>query len=195
MKKSYINIAHHDLKYKIAVSGASQMDICSKDVEKLSKETGRQVVQQGCILITGATTGCPNFSAQGAKEAGGISIGFSPAASEIAHVKTYKLPLECYDVMVYTGFDYSGRNLLMTRAADGVIIICGRMGTLNEFTIAYEDGKPIGILEGSGGTADLVKELLKKPHRKGAEVVFEKNPQKLVKKLIEVIKKEKGRKI
>jgi hypothetical protein len=92
--------------------------------------------------------------------------------------------------MVYTGFDYSGRNLLMTRAADGVIIICGRMGTLNEFTIAYEDGKPIGVLEGSGGTADLIKDLLKKPHRKGAPVVYDKDPKKLVKKLIELIKQE-----
>lgn len=65
------------------------------------------------------------------------------------------------------------------------------MGTLNEFTIAYEDGKPIGVLEGSGGTADLIRELLKKPHREGAEVVYDKDPKKLISKLIGLIKKEK----
>jgi len=178
-------------KYKIAVSGASKLENCASCVDELSKEIGTEIARQGCILVTGATTGCPHLASLGAKKAGGLSIGFSPAASEVSHIKTYKLPLASYDVMVYTGFDYSGRNLLMTRAADGVIIICGRMGTLNEFTIAYEDGKPIGVLEGSGGTADLIKELLRKPHRKGADVVYDKDPKNLVEKLINLIKKQK----
>jgi len=180
------------MKYKIAVSGASKFDNCAPCVGKFSREVGREIARQKCILITGATTGCPNLASEGMNEIGGISIGFSPASSEISHVKTYNLPLATYDVMVYTGFDYSGRNLLMTRAADGVIIICGRMGTLNEFTIAYEDGKPIGVLEGSGGTADLIKDLLKNPHRKGAPVVYDKDPKKLVKKLLALIKREKS---
>ncbi len=175
-------------RYKIAVSGASKFDNCAPCVEELSREIGREIARQKCVLITGATTGCPNLASEGMNEIGGISIGFSPASSKISHVKTYKLPLATYDVMVYTGFDYSGRNLLMTRAADGVIIICGRMGTLNEFTIAYEDGKPVGVLEGSGGTADLIKDLLEKPHRKGAPVVYDKDPKKLVKKLVALIK-------
>ncbi len=81
----------------------------------------------------------------------------------------------------------------MTRAADGVVIISGRIGTLNEFSIAYEDGKPIGVLEGSGGTADLIRSLLSKPHRKGAPVVYDKDPEKLVKKLIKLIKADKKR--
>jgi uncharacterized protein (TIGR00725 family) len=179
------------LKYKIAVSGASKLDNCISCIKEVSKEVGREIARQGCILITGATTGCPHFASLGMDEIGGISIGFSPASSEISHKKTYHLPLESYDVMVYTGFDYSGRNLLMTRAADGVIVICGRMGTLNEFTIAYEDKKPIGVLEGSGGTADIIRSLLSKPHRKGAPVVYDEDPKRLVQKLIEVIKKEK----
>ncbi|MFH1401920.1 MAG: hypothetical protein ABIG40_03070 [Parcubacteria group bacterium] len=177
-------------KYKIAVSGASKFDNCALCVKELSREVGREIARKKCVLITGATTGCPHLASEGMNEIGGISIGFSPASSEISHVKTYKLPLATYDVMVYTGFDYSGRNLLMTRAADGVILICGRMGTLNEFTIAYEDGKPIGVLEGSGGTADSIRELLSKPHRKGAPVVYDKDPKKLVRKLIEAIRRE-----
>lgn len=179
------------LKYKIAVSGASKFDNCTPCVKELSREVGREIARQGCVLITGATTGCPHLASEGMNEIGGISIGFSPAVSEISHIKTYRLPLKTYDVMVYTGFDYSGRNLLMTRAADGVIIICGRMGTLNEFTIAYEDRRPIGVLDGSGGTADLIKDLLSKPHRKGAPVVYDKDPKKLVRKLIEIIKADK----
>jgi len=179
------------MRYKIAVSGAAQLTVCSKAASKLAEEIGREIVRQDCILITGATTGIPYYAAKGAKKAGGISIGFSPAASEVAHIKTYKLPIDAFDVMVYTGFDYAGRNLLMTRAADGVIIICGRMGTLNEFTIAFEDQKPIGVLEGSGGTADQIRELVQGPFRGQKKIIYGKEPQKLVKKLIALIKKEK----
>lgn len=77
------------------------------------------------------------------------------------HIKTYRLPTDYFDVIVYTGFNCAGHNLLMTRASEGVIIICGRVGTLNEFTIAFEDRKPIGVLVGSGGIADLVKTIIK----------------------------------
>lgn len=178
------------MRYKIAVSGAAQLTICSKTARKLAKEVGKEIIRQGCILITGATTGIPYYAAKGAKAVGGVSIGFSPAASELAHLKTYRLPIDAFDVIVYTGFDYAGRNLLMTRAADGVIVICGRMGTLNEFTIAFEGQKPIGVLEGSGGTADRIKQLVKGPFRGKKRIVYDKNPQKLVKKLVNLIKKE-----
>lgn len=180
-------------KYKIAVSGAALTVHCCKDIEKLSRQVGREIARQDCVLVTGATTGVPYFVAQEVKKVGGISIGFSPAASEISHKKAYKLPTDAFDVIVYTGFDYSGRNLLMTRSADGIIIICGRMGTLNEFTIAFEDQKPIGVLIGSGGTADKIENLIQRPFRGKMKIIYEKDPRKLVKKLIDLVRKDKGR--
>jgi len=174
---------------KIAVSGSAQINECLKHWQKMAEEVGEEIVKQGCVLITGATTGVPYLSAKGAKRAGGISIGFSPAASEAAHKKAYHLPSDVFDVIVYTGFDYAGRNLLMTRAADGIIVICGRMGTLNEFSIAFEDQKPIGVLEGSGGTADRIRDLTKGSFRCPKRIVYESDPKKLVSKLIELIKK------
>ncbi len=133
----------------------------------------------------------PYYSARGCKKFGGISIGFSPAASEADHIRAYKLPVDFFDVIIYTGFDYSGRNLLMTNAADGVIIICGRMGTLNEFTTAFEDQKPIGVLEKTGGTADKIRLIATGPFRGVKKVIYDKDPKNLVKKLIILIKKEK----
>lgn len=180
-------------KYKIAISGAAEIHHCVPRIKELARKTGKEVIQQGCILITGATTGVPHFAAQGAKQAGGISIGFSPAASETDHQKSYRLPTDSFDVIVYTGFDYSGRNLLMTRAADGAIFICGRMGTLNEFTIAFEDQKPIGVLEESGGTADKIRELVKGPFRGKKRIVYDTQPPALVEKLIKLIDQDKGR--
>lgn len=179
------------MSFKIAVSGAARLESCPKCATELAREIGKEIVRQGCVLVTGATTGIPYYAAKGCKGVGGLSIGFSPAVSRIAHTKTYRLPVDVFDVIIYTGFDYAGRNLLMTRAADGVIVICGRMGTLNEFTIAFEDQKPIGVLIGSGGTADKIDELLKTPFRGQKKIVYEKDPKKLVEKLIKLIKKER----
>ena len=180
-------------KYKIAVSGASQIKRCSKNIKQISEEVGKEIIRQNCILITGATTGAPYYSALGAKKMRGISIGFSPASTEKEHLKRYRLPGDVFDLMVYTGFNYAGRNLLMTRASDAVIVICGRIGTLNEFTIAFEDKKPIGVLEGSGGTADLIRVILGGGYRGPKKTIFSKNPKELVAEVIKLIKKEKGR--
>ena len=179
------------LKYKICVSGAARTDCCADNAMVKTKELGREIVRQGGIVVTGATTGAPYWAAIGAKEEGGISIGFSPAASEAAHVKTYHLPIDYFDMIVYTGFDYAGRNLILTRASDAVIIVCGRLGTLNEFTIAFEDKKPIGILTGTGGMADEIKGIVAKGNRGSGKIVYDDDPKKLTEKLIEIIKKEK----
>lgn len=185
-------------KYKIAVSGAAQTKHCCKGIKNISKEIGREVARQKSILITGATTGVPYFAALGCKEEEGFSIGFSPATSEAAHVKTYHLPTDAFDVMVYTGADYTGRNILMTKAADAVIVICGRMGTLHEFVTAFELQRPIGVLEGTGGTADKIRQIVTRPYRGIKRIIYDTNPQRLVEELIKQIKKEKskvGRKI
>lgn len=180
------------MKYKICVSGAAETEHCGQGALELARQMGREIVHHNGVILTGATTGIPHFAARGAKEAGGISIGLSPAATEKAHVKTYHLPTDYFDLIIYTGFDYSGRNLLLTRSADAVILICGRMGTLNEFTIAFEDKKPIGILEGTGGTADMVKEIIKKSYRGHGKIVYDSNPKRLLEKILKLIKKEKA---
>ena len=183
------------MKYKFVVSGAADMSFCCADADKKAYEIGREIVKQNGILITGATTGIPHEAAKGAKDEGGISIGISPAATHAAHVKSYKLPTDYYDFIIYSGFDYSGRNLILTKAADAVIIICGGFGTLNEFTIAMEDDKPVGILSGTCGASDEIYGLLqniKDPHHHGAgKLVFSSESKELITGLIEIIDKER----
>jgi uncharacterized protein (TIGR00725 family) len=180
-------------KFEIVVSGSAETSHCCKNIIEIAKKVGREIAKQGCNLVTGATTGVPYYAALGCKEAGGFSIGFSPASSEREHLKVYKLPLDVFDVVVYTGSDYVGRNVIMTKSADGVIIICGRMGTLHEFATAFEIQKPIGVLEGTGGTADKIRQIATGPSRGAKKIIYEKDPKKLVLKLIDFIKKEKGR--
>jgi len=182
------------MKYKFVVSGSADTGFCSADIEQIAEALGREIVKQNGILITGATTGFPYFVAQSVKKSNGISIGISPAASYAAHVKTYRLPTDAFDVIIYSGFNYSGRNLILTKAADAVIIGCGGFGTLNEFTIALEDEKPIGILTGTGGTAEEIAQLMndiKDPHRHGAgRLVFGNDPAGLISKLAKLIDKD-----
>lgn len=185
--------SRYHLKYKICVSGAAETGHCSAGALEKAEQLGRDIAKAGMILLTGATTGVPYWAAKGAKEEGGIVIGLSPAASEAAHLKTYRLPVDYHDFIIYTGFEYAGRNLLLTRSADAVITICGRMGTLNEFTIAFEDQKPIGVLEGTGGMADEIRGLVERAHRGPGKIIFSNDPKDLLQKLVELIDKEKGR--
>lgn len=176
---------------KICVSGAAETGHCGPDSLKKAEELGREIARQNAILINGATTGFPLWSAKGAKNEGGITVGLSPASCEKEHVEDYKLPLEYLDFILFTGFGYSGRNLLLTRAADAVIIGCGRMGTINEFTIAFEDNKPIGILKGDWQTDEVAEKIIKEAHRGSGKVVYDSDPKKLVEKVVDLIKKEK----
>jgi uncharacterized protein (TIGR00725 family) len=182
----------YHLKYKIAISGAAETGHCAPDTLEKTERLGRLIAEHNMILVTGATTGTPYWAAKGAKEAGGFVVGFSPAVSKLAHLKTYHLPVDYHDIIVYTGFDYSGRNLILIRSSDAIITVCGRMGTLNEFTIAYEDGKVQGVLTGTGGTADQIEEIINKSHRGPGNVVYDSDPEKLLEKVIKAIEaKEK----
>ena len=176
-------------KYKICISGAAGGE-CTITAKQLAFEVGRAIAKNRAILITGATTGIPHEAARGAKSAGGVSFGFSPATTRKEHLNTYKLPIDYYDVIVYTGFGYAGRNLLLTRASDAVIIVCGRIGTLNEFTIAFEDRKVIGILQDSGGVTDELDRLLRIAQRGRKNIIFESDPATLIKKVTDRLKKE-----
>lgn len=191
MKRVSKKISYSALRYNIVVSGAAQINHCCQGIEEISREVGKEVARQKCVLVTGATTGVPYFAAQGCKEAGGFNIGFSPATSEAAHLKTYKLPIDAFDLMVYTGADYVGRDTIMTKSADAVIIICGRMGTLHEFATAFEIQKPIGILEGTGGMADRIKLIATGPFRETKKIIYDRDPKSLVRKILKAIEVEK----
>jgi uncharacterized protein (TIGR00725 family) len=176
---------------KIGVSGSADTTYSGLDAFDKAKEVGREIAKHGAIINTGATTGFPLYAALGAKDECGFSIGFSPAATEREHVETYKLPLDYMDVIVYTGFGYSGRDLLLVRSSDAVIIGPGRIGTLNEFAVAFEDHRPIGILEGDWQTADFLRQVIEAAHRPNPSIIFDSDPKAIVEQLIEMVQKQK----
>ncbi len=182
---------HGHRQIKICVSGAAETGHCGPDALEKAKELGREIARQGAVLVTGATTGFPLWAAMGVKEVGGTSIGLSPASSEKEHVEVYKLPLDYMDLIIYTGFGYPGRDLLLTRSSDAVICGCGRIGTIHEFTIAFEDGKPLGIYQGPWEMGDQLQDILAKGHRTNDKVVVGDNPKIMINKIIELVQKDK----
>lgn len=175
------------LRYSICVSGAAAGSTV-KDSKHLAEELGKQIAREGHILTTGATVGLPYFAAHGAKEEGGTSIGFSPASSLREHVRKYRLPHDVFDFINFTGMNYVGRDLYLVQSSDAVITVGGRFGSLHEFTSALEAHKPCGVLVGSGGTADLIPELMKSLQAPANDmVIYDEDPVKLIKRMVALL--------
>jgi uncharacterized protein (TIGR00725 family) len=177
------------MKLKVGVMG-SATGAMSRKHKALAYELGRAIADDAFITITGACPGLPLESARGASEAGGIVVGISPALSEWEHVNKYRSPLEYHDVIIYTGSGLMGREVVNIRSSDIVVIIGGRSGTLGEFSIAYDEGKLIGILKGSGGITTEIKTIVKKIKKKtGAHILYDDEPRSLVKRLVRYYRK------
>jgi len=185
-------VARPATQYQICVSGAARGPSVAIGA-KLAAAVGREIATRGHTTLTGATRGLSYEAARAAQRAGGISVGFSPAASRLAHVKKYRLATDAYDTILFTGFEYTGRNLLLVRSADAVVMVGGRIGTLNELTIAIEERKPIGVLLGSGGMTTEVEAVLKAARRSRSGIIFGHDPAQLVDDLIELIEQKSHR--
>lgn len=174
--------------YQICVSGAARGQSVEQGKE-LAYKLGEAIARGGHSLLTGATIGLPNYAAEGYKAAGGkMSLGISPASSKVGHVVKYRLPTEAYDTILYTGLHYAGRDALLISSSDAVVSIGGRLGTLHEFTIAMEDEKPIGFLQGAGGISNQIEQLLAlaKPLH-NPRVFFNEDPDALLSELTKLL--------
>ncbi len=156
---------------------------------KKAQALARAIASRPLLLLTGATTGIVYVVGKAAHDAGVFHLGISPAQNIQEHVEKYKLPLDACDLIVYTGFGLKGRNVVLVRSCDLVLFVAGAMGSLNEFTIAHDEGKIIGCLTGTGGVADDADYLLRKFKKDtGARVFQDEDPEKLLDACLEGLK-------
>ena len=173
------------VQIRFGVMGSASTD-ADPGVIALSRRLGGVIAERGACLLTGACPGLPHETVVGAKAKGGHVIGISPASTLREHVETFCSPYREYDVLIFTGLGLMGRELINIRSSDIVIVLGGRSGTLGEFAIAYEEGKLIGVLTGTGGIAEAlatVEASLRK--QSGAEVMYDGAPERLVDRLLE----------
>ncbi len=171
------------MKIKIGVMGSAEVVPQSGDNSIADKghALAQALADRDVILLTGATTGLVYVVGKAAHDAGVFHIGISPASNSREHGGAYKLPINACDLIVYTGFGLKGRNVVLVRTCDIVLFIAGAMGSLNEFSIAHDEGKVIGCLTGTGGVADEAGYLLEKFSKEtGSHVIQHKDPSSLL---------------
>lgn len=177
-------------RLKIGVMGSASGPQTEDPVAReKARKLGHEIGKRGFIFINGACPGLPHDACLAAKEAGGFTLGISPAFSEFEHINEYLSPHD-NDMIIYTGMGFMERDIINIRSADAVVIIGGGIGTLNEFTIAYDEGRPIGIVTNSGGISNsiehIVVELCKREMPQN--LVMDDDPAKLLDKLEVVVK-------
>lgn len=169
----------------VGVMGSAASPACA-ELQEAARTLGQAAAEAGCILLSGETSGLPEIAACGARAAGGMTVGVSAACSYEEHLQRFPRPAVCSDFIVYTGFGHKGRNVINIRSSDLLIFINGRIGTLNEFTIAYDEGKIIGVLEGSGGCSDMLRGIVDTLGKDtGAVMIYEREPRMLLRRCIE----------
>lgn len=172
------------VQIRIGVMGSAESE--EDGVSASCARLGRRIAERGCCLLTGACPGLPHAAVGGARQANGHVIGISPASSLREHVEVYQSPYHEYDVLIFTGLGLMGREMINIRSSDIVVVAGGRSGTLGEFAIAYEEGKLIGVLKGSGGIAEGLPDLERTIGKKtGSEVVYDEEPGRLIDRVLD----------
>ena len=181
------------MKTKVGVMGSAGGEMLREALDKCYL-LGRALAEKDCVVVTGGCPGLPFAATRGAKDAGGFTVGISPGINLIEHVEMYKSPTEYLDILIFTGSGLMGREVIGVRSCDIIIIAGGRSGTLGEFCIAYDEGKPIGILEGTGGVTVRIRDIVESIQKDtGSEIVYESDPYQLVEKLLEVYERTKNK--
>jgi uncharacterized protein (TIGR00725 family) len=116
----------------VAIVGGGET---SPDILALAREVGREVARRGAVLLCGGLGGVMAAAAQGAKDAGGVSIGLlpDPDRSRANPYLTYSIP---------TNLGHA-RNVVIAHAADALIAVDGSHGTISEAAIGLKLGKPV----------------------------------------------------
>ncbi|HXK30840.1 MAG TPA: hypothetical protein VJ646_21550 [Candidatus Binatia bacterium] len=173
------------MKLTIGVMGSSGGDL-SAEVREKAFRLGETIAEHDAILITGGCPGLPYEAVRGAKAKGGLVIGISPGLSVEEHQEKYNSPVDGFDLLIYTGSGLMGREITNIRSCDIVVIAGGRTGTLGELAIAYDEGRLVGILTGTGGITEIVEEIIRVSGKDtGACLLYDDDPKKLVERLVE----------
>lgn len=115
----------------------------TKETLLIAKRVGWEIAKAGFVLVCGGRRGVMEAACQGAKEAGGLTVGILPGCDK-------KEANPYVDIVIPTGLGYA-RNTLVVLASDGVVVVGGRSGTLSEIAFAWMYNRPIVAITPAGG--------------------------------------------
>lgn len=149
----------------------SDGDHCPQTTYDAAKEVGAQIAARSAITVTGGLGGVMEAACRGAKEKGGMVVGIIPN-EDMSYANPY-----C-DIIIPTGIGFA-RNFITAYSADVAIVVGGGAGTYIEACVAYQKGKPIVALAGTGGTADKIADTFL-DDRKTVKVISASSPRDAV---------------
>jgi hypothetical protein len=103
-----------------------------------AEEVGSLLARAGAVVVTGGMGGVMRAASRGAAGSGGMTIGILPGA-DAAEANEY------VSVAIPTGLGVV-RNLVVVTAADVVVAVGGRHGTLSEIGLALRMGREVVTL-------------------------------------------------
>lgn len=174
------------MKFKIGVFGSAAGEEMKAYLGQ-AWMVGKCIAHHGSVVVTGACPGLPHEAARAAGSVGGLVLGISPALNLQDHIQRFKFPADDFYMLIFTGMEKKGRNVISLRTCDAAIFISGRVGTLNEFSIAYDEGGEgfvIGILIHTGGISDEIVPLVTKLGKASRSIIItDDDPANLVERI------------
>ena len=121
----------------------------SDEIYAIAFDVGMEIAAKKAVLVCGGLTGVMTAVAEGAKSAGGTTIGILPSnnADDANQYIDYPIP---------TGFGLA-RNMIIINTSDVLIAIDGEYGTLSEITFALNSGKQVVTLLSKWDFPETVK--------------------------------------
>ena len=147
----------------VAIIGAAGS--IGDELRRTVEQIARKLANAGFDLVTGGMDGVMRAAARGHSQ--------SASRTHLIHMEPgwgdpwKRNPHPAGAVRTGMG---SMRNHLVVRSADLVLAVSGGSGTLSELAIAWQEGKPIAALRGSGGWSDALADTAL-DHRRGKSTV------------------------
>ncbi len=145
-------------------------------------ELGQCAIDHGFRMVCGGLYGVMAAVCEGARSSSawreGDIVGILPGY-EASDANPW------VDIVIPTGMGY-GRNLAIVSMADVVIVIHGGAGTLSELAHAWQLGKPVLAMGGSGGWADRLAGRPVDPLRGEGVVERMGSPKEAIKRACEL---------
>ena len=113
---------------------------CDDQIAELARAVGHAIAKRGAVLLTGGRSGVMEAASQGARDAGGLTVGVLPGAGAADSP-----PNPYVDVALYTGLG-EARNWVNVCSSEALIAISGGFGTLSEIALALKARKPLVLL-------------------------------------------------
>ena len=149
-----------DPAVQIFVSGTWKADK-ARPYKAQALELGAGIAAGGFDLACGPGTGIARHVIDGFRQAAaaGKVRYYLPTEADMAAVGEEVMPGA--DEIEHTGLDYPMRNLLQVKLSDGLFVLTGGDGALEEVVAAVVDYRaPVAIVAGSGSVAAAVTALL-----------------------------------